>query len=147
MAGIVALKNTNKDEIIVRNNKRYKIKIIYEIVVNKNHPKETKFATVLHELGHLFCGHIGSPYKKWWKERTMLSKNEKEFEAESICWLVCERLNIHNPSAEYLSNYVDKNNKIPNVSIDTILKSTNMIENMLRSTIAIKKEITAKFTE
>ncbi len=64
MAGIVALKNTNKDEIIVRNNKRYKIKIIYEIVVNKNHPKETKFATVLHELGHLFCGHIGSPYKK-----------------------------------------------------------------------------------
>ncbi len=58
--------------------------------------------------------------------------------------MVCERLNIHNPSAEYLSNYVDKNNKIPNVSIDTILKSTNMIENMLRSTIAIKKRSNCK---
>jgi hypothetical protein len=36
-----------------------KAKVLYHLVVNRNHSKEEKFATIAHELGHLYCGHLG----------------------------------------------------------------------------------------
>lgn len=61
--------------------------------------------------------------------------------AESVCWLVCERLGIKNPSAEYLSGYLDNNENIPVISIDTVLKSASKIEKMIKETKAPRKEI------
>jgi hypothetical protein len=49
----------------------------------------------------------------------------KEFEAESISWLICEILGIGNPSEKYLSGYLDSNHEIPpKVSIERILSAT-----------------------
>lgn len=111
------------------------------MVVNSSHPMETKFATILHELGHMYCGHLGTPYPKWWEDRSELDLNECEFEAESVCWLVCERMGIDNPAAEYLSGYLDENDEIPNVSMDTILKAVAMVENMINTNRDPRKEI------
>ena len=51
-----------------------------------------------------------------------------EFEAESVCWLLCERQGIKNPSAEYLNGYLDNNGEIPKISLDTVLKAVAAIE-------------------
>ena len=109
----------------------------YEMVVNSQHTPTTRFATMLHELGHLYCGHIGTPNSKWWKDRRRfnLSLESMEFEAESVCWLICERLGIENPSAKYLEGYTNENGEIPDVSVDTILKATGSIESLIKGNV------------
>jgi hypothetical protein len=143
-AGFIQTNRNPGQQIVVKSNKVYWIKMLYNIVVNRNHPIETKFATIVHELGHLFCGHLGSPSEKWWTDRPMLHKDVKEFEAESVCWLVCERMGIHNPSAEYLNWYLGANEEIPDISIETVLKSVNMVETMIKGSSSIRKEIIEK---
>ncbi len=141
MAGSIGINQVTKTKVINYKREEIQVKILYEMTVNKNHDKKTKFATILHELGHLFCGHLGTPYPKWWKDRRHLGKSQREFEAESICWLICERFGLENPSAEYLNGYFNENEEIPDISIDTVLKSVNMIENMIQGSASLKKEI------
>ena len=107
--------------------------------INKNYSKTEKFATIVHELCHLFCGHLGSPNEKLWCSRKSLDENSEEFEAETIAWLVCERLDIEKPSVKYLSNYLNENRTIPSISIETVLKSTNKIEQMINNNLQPSK--------
>lgn len=118
-------------DTLYRGKNEYDIEFNYCIEVNKHHNYTEQFATIVHELGHLFCGHLGAPNEKLWPARNGIDKNSREFEAESTSWLVCERVGIKNPSAEYLSGYLNKNKTIPPISIETVLKSANKIEQML----------------
>lgn len=142
-AGFVSINKSKQEERILRGRKEIWVKILYNMVVNKTHPLETKFATILHELGHIYCGHLGTPDPKWkgWEDRRHLELNQIEFEAESVCWLICERQGIENPSAAYLSGYLDNNEKIPDISIDTVLKVTGIIESMIDGVREPRKEI------
>jgi hypothetical protein len=56
----------------------------------------------------------------------------REFEAESVCYLVCARLGIQNPSAEYLAGYVRNYETTPHISLDAVMKSSWLIEQMGR---------------
>lgn len=93
-----------------------------------------KFATIVHELGHLFCGHLRNSYVEHPPETAPrnLSVEAKEFEAETVSWLVCRRLGIDNPAYKYLANYFHNNKSIPEeVSVDEILKATRLAEQVL----------------
>ncbi len=114
------------------------LKILYNLVVNGNHSQEEKFTTITHELGHLFCGHLGSPNPKWWPHRLGKEKELKEFEAESVAWLVCQRIGLKPPSAEYLSGYMGEDQKIPPISLETVLKASGKVESMLLRTVKIR---------
>lgn len=46
----------------------------YEMLLSTHLSKEARYATLVHELGHLYCGHIGSPNAKWWPDRRGLSR-------------------------------------------------------------------------
>ena len=118
-----------------------KAKVLYHLVVNQNHSKEEKFATIAHELGHLYCGHLGTPNENWWPDRRKEHINIREFEAESVAWLVCERAGIKNPSAEYLSGYLNENAQIPQVSLENVLKAAGMIETMTLRSLSLRKEV------
>ncbi len=86
-AGFVQINNSNKIAKITKSNKEIFVKILFNMVVNSTHERETHFATVLHELGHIYCGHLGTPNTKWWGDRRYLSKNEVEFEAKVYIYL------------------------------------------------------------
>ena len=100
--------------------------------LNKNHTSETRYARLVHELGHLYAGHLGTPNEKWWPDRRGLDLAAREFEAESICFLVCSRLGIDNPSEEYLSGYLNANDEVPKISLDCVMKAAGLIEQMGR---------------
>lgn len=103
----------------------------YLLSVNKNAQKGECFASICHELGHLFCQHLIAPYN-WekWQVRN-LPHAAKEFEAESVSWLICERLGIGNPSEKYLSGYLTSNKEIPSeVSIEKILYAVKEVWSM-----------------
>ncbi len=69
--------------------KRLNVPLRYELLLNSNLSREARYATLVHELGHLYCGHQGTPDQRWWPDRRGLPLAVREFEAESICYLVC----------------------------------------------------------
>lgn len=115
------------------------VPIRYEILMNAKHSHETKYATLVHELAHLYCGHLGTPNTTWWPDRTGLPKATREYEAESVCYLVCCRLGMDNPSEAYLSDYLTNNTDVPPVSLDCVMKAAGVIEQMGRESMALRR--------
>jgi hypothetical protein len=106
------------------------VKLVAEITLNANLPDETNYATLTHELGHLYCGHVGTPDLRWWPDRGSLDRNSKEFEAESVSFLVCKRAGLVTPAAEYLNGYLNAHDTVPSISLDTVLRAAQRIEAM-----------------
>jgi len=116
------------------------IPLRYELLLNANHSREAQYATLIHELAHLYCGHLGSPNTRWWPDRRGLRENECEFEAESVCYLVCARRGIENPSHKYLAGYVVANADTPAISLDCVMKTAGLIEQMGRGALKLRKK-------
>jgi len=108
------------------------VPVIADITLNATLPYETNYATLTHELAHLYCGHIGTPNPRWWRDRTNLDGNVKEFEAESVSYLVCQRAGIETSAVAYLNTYLGANEEVPNISLDTVFKVAQRIEAMRR---------------
>ncbi|MCK8058425.1 MULTISPECIES: ImmA/IrrE family metallo-endopeptidase [unclassified Fusibacter] len=145
MAGYIEETRASENDFLIKRTRhtQYRVENHYNIVVNKKHKKEDAFATILHELGHLFCGHLGMAYPGVFKDRSAMTLNIMEFEAECVSWLVCEREGLKNPSKEYLAGYLDKNEYIPPICIESVLKAVTLIENMMSKSIVRHKRIIA----
>ena len=104
--------------------------ICYEIVLNESHSPEIRFATLAHELGHLYCGHVGTLNPAWWPDRQGGSKQVREFEAESISYLVCGRLGLKTPSEGYLHSCLEEEDSIPPISLDRVLTAAGLVQEM-----------------
>lgn len=81
-------------------------KMPFRVKLNKAHDLPTRFATLAHKLGQVYCGHIGGDPKGRWPRRTDLPPNVCEMEAEAVAWLVCQRNGVTSRSREYLSSLV-----------------------------------------
>lgn len=91
--------------------------------------RESQFVTLLHELGHLCCGHVGGIHGDDWPQRPHETHQVAEFEAESVAFIVCRRLGLNSNSEEYLAGYVGRGEDVPyGVSIYTILKAAGLVE-------------------
>lgn len=112
----------------------------YEMTLNENHRPESRYATLVHELAHLYCGHLGTPNDRWWPDRRGLSKEVREFEAESVSYLVCRRVGIEPKSDEYLSGYMEENRQIPSISLECVMKVSGLIEQMGREKLKPRKQ-------
>ena len=100
---------------------------------------EARYGTLVHELAHLYCGHLGTPNGRWWPDRQNLSLAVREFEAESVNYLVCTRLGIDTASDEYLAGYVRRCPATPPISLDRIMKAVWLLERMGRASLGLRK--------
>jgi hypothetical protein len=116
------------------------IPVRYSLVLNENLSREARYATLVHELAHLYCGHLGTPNKKWWPDRRGLIEEVREFEAESVTYLVCGRLGIDIPSDQYVAGYLMQNQPIPKISVECIMKAAGLIEEMGRQKLKLRKD-------
>ena len=121
---------------IMVNKESAKINSLFIISINKNLSRIVQFHTICHELGHLFCYHQFYTESK----RRKLTIKEREFEAETVAWLICKRHGIYNPSEEYLASYAPQG-EIPICSTDLIMKAVAEIERMMESPIKIKESL------
>ncbi|MDW3114544.1 ImmA/IrrE family metallo-endopeptidase [Vibrio sp. 1727] len=113
----------------------------YILEINSNHTPQVKFATLVHEIAHLLCGHLGVHREtESWRERQHLTLTEQEFEAESISYIICKRFGVRSNSEEYLSGYTKDNGVIPKISIDTVLNVTGIIENAIQGKVTLKNK-------
>lgn len=118
--------------------------ILFHLVVNRDHDVNARFATVAHELGHLYCGHLGELTRPAShaggsavqartvvvKDRSSLEHATRECEAEAVSWLVCGRIGINSSAGDYLGDLLGGASKTPPVSLEAILGAVRRVESL-----------------
>ena len=99
----------------------------YRVKLNSRHDLPTRFATLAHELGHVYCGHIGPDRKGRWPDRRSLPTDLCEAEAEAVAWLVCQRNGVQARSKDYLSALIGQTD-LREVSMYAIYEAANRVE-------------------
>jgi hypothetical protein len=115
------------------------VPVRYELILNSGLSPAAQYATLVHELAHLFCGHLGSPGKKFWPSRRGLDHAIREFEAEAVSHLVCQRLDIDSPSDRYMSSYLHAQERLPEISLELVMKVAGEIERMGKERLPLRK--------
>jgi len=119
--------------------KHVEVPLRYDLFFNMNLSGESRYATLTHELAHLYCGHLGTPNPRWWPDRRGLPPETREFEAESVSYLLCERLGLDSPSEEYLSGYRGTHGEIPPISFDCVMRVAGLVEQMGRGRLPVRR--------
>lgn len=100
----------------------------YRLAINKNHLPAAQFATLAHELGHLYLGHLGPHRQFRIPERLGIASKKKELEAESVAYLVCLRQGVTPFSANYLNTFVQADDKNESLDLYQIMRAAGQIE-------------------
>ena len=108
----------------------------WRVKLNRRLTDAEKFATLLHELGHLFCGHVGAfdPRNQkgdeyGWPDRSRLPYCAKEVEAELVSWHICERWGLTTGSALYLRPHMERAEAdMRQVDLDRVIRAIAKIE-------------------
>jgi hypothetical protein len=102
----------------------------YAIELNYNLPLTSRYASLVHELGRIYSGHMGCDEGFDWPNRGTTPDAEKELEAKSISYLVCSRRDIPSRSDEYLAGLAEQDIELPAFSLQSVLRVANRIEMM-----------------
>lgn len=77
----------------------------YRLAYNRNHPPQTRFVTIAHELAHLYLGHLGADKGRGVGDRRDRRHALREIEAETAAYLVAKRNGVTPRSESYLSAF------------------------------------------
>ena len=99
----------------------------FRIRLNAKHDLPTRFATLAHELGHIYCGHLCADRKGRWPNRYWLSHEQREMEAEAVAWLECQRTGVAPRSKDYL-RYLISSAEMEGISVYAIFEAANRVE-------------------
>ncbi|SCY08744.1 ImmA/IrrE family metallo-endopeptidase [Thiohalorhabdus denitrificans] len=110
---------------------REKEEYIYPLRINKNHKNSVQFSTLIHELGHLFLGHLGGDEKLKIKDRSYLGYREREIEAESVSYIVCKRCGVTPESEKYLLGLINSDFSFGSLDVYPIFKAAGRVETEL----------------
>lgn len=100
------------------------------ITLNQKHTPAQNLGTLAHEMGHVFCGHLGKTERGFWPDRLGLDLKVREFEAEAVAYLVTDRMTLDIGSDAYLAGYLAEDQRLPNYSLETVLKAAGKVEEM-----------------
>ncbi len=109
------------------------------VALNSKHTEAQHIGTLAHELGHIFCGHLGAVKEGFWPDNSSAPKDVREFEAEAVAYLVTDRLGLDLGSHKYLAGYLSGDKLLPGYGLDTVLKAAGKIEEMLRGTFRVRR--------
>jgi hypothetical protein len=146
---LLARKNVNVEWIDAGDGKAGAIRVMkrpanpksavkYKVTINGKHPPTVQFATLAHELGHLCLGHLGSNKQLSIPDRPRPALKDREIEAESLAYLVCNRNGVKPNSESYLSEFIDANMDIDSVDFYQITRAAGQVENLLGLTTPTK---------
>ena len=111
---------------------------VYRIHMNRNHAPAVQFATLAHELGHLFLGHLGPDGNLKVPVRPPVAHTQRELEAESVAYLVCARNGVQSKSETYLSNYVKEHTTVGEIDLYQVMRAAGQVEALLGLTTRIR---------
>jgi hypothetical protein len=103
------------------------VPVEFEVEIRDTQDLPARLVTVLHELAHVLCGHVGAQSHQEWPDCPRQATAVKEFEAETAAFVVCRRLD---PSAQlppYLHGYLNHRDEVPTVSLETITRAAGIL--------------------
>lgn len=119
----------------------------WSVRLNRRFSPAERFCTLLHELGHLFCGHVGSfgvdnpnADEYGWPDRTQLALAAKEIEAELVAWHICDREGLVTGSPVYLRPYLEREpDAVAQVDLDRVVRAIARVRAYLGDPTPAKK--------
>ncbi len=102
----------------------------YLVFIDKTLTLEGRYAALAHELGHIFCSHLGIDRHAWWPERGDLNVRGEKIEADSVAYLVCQRSGLRADSEHFLHPVSETYQEIPAFSMNAVTQAVSYIEDM-----------------
>lgn len=108
----------------------------FKLVVNSSYTPHQKSLVILHELGHLYCGHFEGGKKTEQNKipeyrGKYLSHDIEEYEAQMVCKIICERFDIaDDESDKYLKQHM-VNGVMPDYGKTDVISAADRIIKLL----------------
>jgi hypothetical protein len=102
----------------------------YLILMPAQSPLEEKYAALVLELAHLFCGHLGIDSDAWWADRKGLELALMELEAGSAAFLVCRRRGLDESGRLQPARLPGAEKQLPRLGFNAVLQAASHIEAM-----------------
>ncbi|MFC7358882.1 ImmA/IrrE family metallo-endopeptidase [Nocardioides astragali] len=103
------------------------VPVRFDVELNRSYLSTEKLATIAHELGHVYCGHLGADPDKRWKDRSALDRDVRELEAESVARVVFASLAPGARLPDHLSQYFEEEPNLAGASLEAVLKAAGRI--------------------
>jgi hypothetical protein len=109
-------------------------------VIHDDLSDRSRFATLCHELAHIYLGHLGGDKDGWWPSRINLSHSTVEIEAEAAAYITCLRVGLTPASEAYVCNFATSDKVPETVSMEMITKVAGKLEDMTRHLLPPRKK-------
>jgi hypothetical protein len=90
----------------------------------------SRYGVLIHELAHIYLGHLGGDKDGWWSSRGDLARRAMEVEAEAVAYIVSRRAGLKGASPQYVSGYLDGEATLKRISFDLIAKVAGRLGDM-----------------
>jgi hypothetical protein len=108
------------------------VAVRYDVLLNEAYSETERLSTLAHELGHLFCGHLGASTTDWWPNRRQSEHAVSEFEAESVARLVFRRIAPGVNLPPHLDQYFSEQDPIPTDGWEHVVAAADRVIDMAR---------------
>jgi len=102
----------------------------YLVLIDAGLSLEEKYATLILELGRIFCGHLGIDSDAWWVDRKDLDLNRIDLEADAAAFIVCRRRGLAQVSHQWFSDCRDQDRELPPISLNAVFQAASYVEDM-----------------
>jgi hypothetical protein len=99
----------------------------------------SRYGVLLHELAHIYLGHLGGDEEGWWPSRGDLARRAVEVEAEAVTHIVSRRAGLKGASPQYVSGYLNDEATLKAISLDQIAKVAGRLEEMGTRTLGKRR--------
>jgi hypothetical protein len=110
--------------------KPHLVPVTVDIEINRNLDPGAAYATLAHELGHVYCGHIGSPSSDLWPDRSTVTTESAECEAEAVAYIACLRLSPDVRMPPHLYQYLAPGAPVPPIDLEVVTKAAGRVINL-----------------
>ncbi|GAA4401920.1 hypothetical protein GCM10023168_11990 [Fodinibacter luteus] len=113
--------------------KPHLVPVTVDIEINRNLDPGAAYATLAHELGHVYCGHVGSPSSDLWPDRSTVTTETAECEAEAVAYIACLRLKPDVRMPPHLHQYLTPGAPVPPIDLEVVTKAAGRVINLYES--------------
>lgn len=114
----------------------HEVRVRWLVQLNSSHSPTEQLATMAHELGHLFCGHVGADQGDDWPSRELPDRVQREFEAESVARLVFRRVAPGADLPPYLEHILEPGQPPPDEGWTHVAQAADRVLDLLVGTTA-----------
>lgn len=130
-AGCVApVRSSAVQRLIVRKRPQLEerdVPVRFDAELNRGYSSTEQLATLAHELGHVYCGHLGADNDDQWTDRRHVEPDFRELEAESVARVVFETIAPRVQLPDHLSQFFKTEPKLEGAGLEAVLKSAGRI--------------------